>query len=310
MTACPAISTRGLSHAYGNRLALDELTLAIDPSEVFAVLGPNGGGKSTLFRILSTLMRPQRGSVTVFEHDVESDKAAVRALLGVVFQSPSVDKKLTVLENLRQQAALYGLRKPLFRERASELLAQLGLTERSNERVEKLSGGLRRRVELAKGMINRPRLLLMDEPSTGLDPGARADLWKYLQRLKTTCGLTVVLTTHLLDEAEKADRIAILNEGRLVALDRPAALRASVGGDALMIETSAPERVVQVLRERLQLTSHVVDGQVRLEEPQGHVWVPQIMEACSQLVDSIRVGRPTLEDVFIDRTGHRFWQTG
>jgi ABC-2 type transport system ATP-binding protein len=308
MTHCHAISICGLSHSYGQHLALRDLDLAIEQGEAFAVLGPNGGGKSTLFRVLSTLIRPQRGSVSIFGHDVGREQSAVRALLGIVFQSPSVDKKLTVFENLRQQAALYGLPKTLFRERATELLGQLGLTDRTRDLVERLSGGLRRRVELAKGMIHRPRLLLMDEPSTGLDPGARVDLWEYLHRLRNTFGVTVVLTTHLLEEAEKADRIAILNEGRLVALDQPAALRARVGGDALMIETRAPEQVAQILLERLQLNSQLVDGRVRLEEPRGHVWVPQIMEACGQLVDAIRVGRPTLEDVFIDLTGHQFWQ--
>jgi ABC-2 type transport system ATP-binding protein len=260
-----------------------------------------------MFRILSTLVPPQTGTAEILGRNLRSELRQIRASMGVVFQSPSLDVKLTVDENLAQQAALYGLARDVFRSRRDELLGQLGLTTRRHERVQTLSGGLRRRVELAKGMLHRPRLLLLDEPSTGLDPGARNDLWTYLQRLRDRFQVTVALTTHLLDEAQKADRIAILDEGRLVALDAPAALCQALGGDAITIETDQPADLVARLDAQFQISASIVDGFVRFERADGHTWVPRIIEAFPGSVRAIRLGRPTLEDVFIQRTGHGFW---
>ncbi|MCH5377216.1 MAG: ATP-binding cassette domain-containing protein, partial [Planctomycetes bacterium] len=230
-----AIDVAELTYRYGNRIALDGLALQVRRGEIFALLGPNGGGKTTLFRVLSTLVAVQSGRVHVLGLELPQQAASVRRRIGVVFQAPSLDRKLTVSENIRFQAALYGIRGRVLAERQQELLDQLGIADRMRERTESLSGGLRRRVELAKGMIHRPELLLLDEPSTGLDPGARSDLWEYLQRLRDQHHVTIVLTTHLLDEAERADRIAILNHGSVVALDTPEALKASVGGDSITI---------------------------------------------------------------------------
>jgi ABC-2 type transport system ATP-binding protein len=297
----------GLSHRYGERLALDSLSIEIEEGEAFVFLGPNGSGKTTLFRVLSTLVAPQSGSVEILGRRLPAEAAAVRASIGVAFQAPSLDKKLTVLENLRYQAALYGLSGKEARERSTEMLAQLGVEDRSRDLVETLSGGLRRRVELAKTLLHRPRLLLLDEPSTGLDPGARSDLWRYLRLLRENMGVTVVLTTHLLDEAERADRIAILNQGKLVALDAPEALRASVGGDSITIETDDPPGLCDAIRTRLSAAASVVDGAVRLEIPDGHQWIARLMEAFPDRIRAIRLGKPTLEDVFIEKTGHRFW---
>jgi ABC-2 type transport system ATP-binding protein len=303
-----AVRIAGLTHHYGDRRALDGLMLAVEEGEVFVFLGPNGGGKTTLFRILSTLIPPQAGQVELLGRSLPAEAARVRAEIGVAFQAPSLDKKLTVLENLRYQAALYGIQGAQARRRAKEMLDQLGVAERSGDLVETLSGGLRRRVELAKTMIHQPRLLLLDEPSTGLDPGARSDLWKYLRRLRDEMGVTVVLTTHFLEEAERADRIAILNQGRLVALDAPDVLRASVGGDSITIETDDPGRLCNAIRERFGASPTVVDGAVRLEISQGHQWIARLMEAFSEQITAIRLGKPTLEDVFIEKTGRRFWQ--
>ena len=233
---------------------------------------------------------------------------AVRQHIGVVFQAPSLDKKLTVAENLMHQGHLYGLSGRRLRERQDEMLRRLALTDRRNEMVEKLSGGLRRRVELAKGMLHRPRLLLLDEPSTGLDPGARSDLWDYLQQIRRDDGVTVVLTTHLLEEADKADRIAILNQGSLVALDTPDALRATVGGDSITIQTDDPEAMVRGIESRFGVAASVLSGAVRLEQSDGHQWIARLVEAFPGRIDAITLGKPTLEDVFIDRTGHRFWR--
>jgi ABC-2 type transport system ATP-binding protein len=304
-----AIEVESLSHWYGERQALCTLTLSIERGEIFAFLGPNGGGKTTLFRLLSTLIPLQQGTVRMFGLDIAQPPQTqeVRRRIGVVFQAPSLDKKLTVAENVRYQAALYGVRGRLLRQREEELLNQLGLADRRQERTEKLSGGLRRRVELAKGMVHRPQLLLLDEPSTGLDPGARSDLWEYLRRLRDEHAVTVVLTTHLLDEAERADRLAILNEGTLVALDTPDALRASVGGDSITITTRDPAGLAQSIRERFGVDVMVVETRVRLEQTDGHRWITRLMEAFPGRIDAITLGKPSLEDVFIDRTGHRFW---
>ncbi len=190
------------------------------------------------------------------------------------------------------------------------MLEQFGLTERANERTETLSGGLRRRVELAKGLIHQPALLLMDEPSTGLDPGARNDLWQYLSRLQREAATTIVLTTHLLEEAERADRIAILDQGALVALDTPEALRATVGGDTITIRTERSAELAQEIGQRFDLQSQLVEDQVRLEVADGHLWVPRLFDAFPGRLLAVTVARPTLDDVFMAKTGHRFWSSG
>jgi len=302
-----AVAIRGVSHRYGDRLALDDLSLSIAPQEIFGFLGPNGGGKTTLFRLLSTLVRPQTGEISVLGHDLVADQVAVREQIGVVFQAPSLDKKLTVAENLRHHGRLYGLRGRDLETRASEMLERLGLTDRRDTLAEELSGGLRRRVELAKGLLHRPRLLLLDEPSTGLDPAARSDLWQYLELVRGRDGVTVVLTTHLLEEAERADRLAILDRGKLVALDTPANLRASVGGDSILIEADNPAAIVEELQGSFGLTARVVGHTVRMEIPEGRRRVSELAEAFGTRIRSIACGQPTLEDVFIARTGHRFW---
>lgn len=302
-----AIRVAGLSHFYGSRQALRELTLEICQGETFVFLGPNGGGKTTLFRILSTLIPPRHGHVSILGFDLALQVHAVRQRIGVVFQSPSLDKKLTVAENIQQQAALYGIRGALLRERQRELLEQLGLTDRANERTETLSGGLRRRVELAKGMIHQPSLLLLDEPSTGLDPGARSDLWRYLHRLREEQGVTVVLTTHLLEEAERATRIAILDQGALVALDAPEVLRASIGGDTITIEADEPAILASEIKQRWGADATVVDGRVRLELADAALWVARLMDTFPDRIRAVTLAKPTLEDVFIHTTGHRFW---
>lgn len=302
-----AIEIAHLSHRYREHEAIRDLSLSIGQREIFALLGPNGSGKTTLFRTLSTLIPVQHGEVRVFGLDLARQAAAIRSNLGVVFQAPSLDKKLTVLENMVHSGRLYGLNGRLLRTRADEMLARLGLSDRKRDLVEKLSGGLRRRVELAQSMMHRPRLLLLDEPSTGLDPGARSDLWQYFAQIRAEDGVTVVLTTHLLEEAERADRLAIMHRGQLAAVDTPAALRAVVGGDAITIRTSQPDVLAQEIQERFQLTAMTVDGSVRLELPDGHQWVTRLVEAFSDRLQSITLGKPTLEDVFIHFTGHRFW---
>jgi len=304
----PAIDVAHVGHRYGQRQALDDLSLAIQSAEIFAFLGPNGGGKTTLFRLLSTLIPVQQGEIEVLGYDLRRRPQAVRGSIGVVFQAPSLDKKLTVAENLRYQGQLYGMQGRGLNDRMHLMLDRLGLADRAHQRVESLSGGLRRRVELAKGMLHQPSLLLLDEPSTGLDPAARSDLWRYLRAVREEQGVTVVLTTHLLEEAERADRIAILHAGRLVALGTPDALRSTVGGDSITIRSADPAGLASAIGQRFGCNALVLEGSVRLEQPEGHRWVPQLMEAFGGQIESLTLGKPSLEDVFIARTGHRFWQ--
>jgi ABC-2 type transport system ATP-binding protein len=310
MSAPCAIDIAHLAHRYGQHVAVNNLSLSVAEGEIFALLGPNGSGKTTLFRVLSTLVPLQQGEVTMLGHDLAREASAIRGLLGVVFQAPSVDRKLTVGENILHCGRLYGLGGRELRARADEMLSRLGLADRKRKLVETLSGGLRRRLELAQGMLHRPRLLLLDEPSTGLDPGARSDLWLYVSQVREADGVTVVLTTHLLDEAGRADRIAIMHRGELAALDTPAALQASVGGDSITIRADDPHGLAAEIGQRFDCTPMVIDGSVRLEQPDGHQWVPRLMEAFPDRIESITLGKPTLEDVFIHTTGHQFWTDG
>lgn len=308
MTSSPTIRIADLVHRYGERVAVDGLSFDVASGEIFALLGPNGSGKTTLFRVLSTLIPLQSGTVEICGRNIVRETQAVRGVLGVVFQAASLDRKLTVAENLRHQGRLYGLRGQPLRTRIGQMLERLGLADRAADLVETLSGGLRRRVELAKGMLHRPQVLLLDEPSTGLDPGARADMWRYLETIRRDDGVTILLTTHLLEEADRADRLGIVDAGKLAALDTPAALRAMIGGDSITIRTADPESLARAIRERFDCQADVLEGIVRLEQPDGHQWVARLAEAFGESIETITLGRPTLEDVFIDTTGHQFWE--
>ena len=239
-------------------------------------------------------------------YDLASDTIAVRRKLGVVFQHPSLDGKLTVAENLAHHGHLYGMRGRELRDRAAASLDTLGLTARSSDLVETLSGGLQRRVELAKALLHKPELLLLDEPSTGLDPAARREFSNYLAHLREHDGVTVVLTTHYLEEAERCDRIAILDGGRIVAMAPPGELKAQVGGDVLVLHSSDAEPLQQKLLQRLKLKSQIVDGTLRIERPRAHELVREIIDGFGGEIESLSFGKPTLEDVFVHLTGHRF----
>lgn len=297
---------RGKSEA--PRRALTDVSFSVRRGEVFGLLGPNGGGKTTLFRIFSTLLAPTSGSARIFGLEVATQPNEVRQRIGVVFQAPSLDKKLTALENLRHQGHLYGLHGAPLRERSGAMLARVGLSDRAHERVERLSGGMQRRIEVAKGLLHSPALLLLDEPSTGLDPGARRDLWTHLRQLRDRDGVTILVTTHLMEEAERCDRLAILNHGELVALDSPESLKSKIGGDVIVIATRQPDRLREGLRDRFGVEPMVVDGKLHIERARGHEFVAQIAEAFPEAIESVTYGKPTLEDVFIHLTGHRFWE--
>src|SRR5437868_10132533 len=232
------ISVQDLVHRYGDRSALNGVSFDVRPAELFGLLGPNGSGKTTLFRILSTLMIPTSGHALVMGCDAAQDPSTLRRQIGVVFQAQSVDPKLTAFENLWHQGHLYGLRGTALKRRVEEILTRVGLADRAKERVETFSGGMQRRIELAKGLLHHPGVLLLDEPTTGLDPGARRDLWQYLQILRDEEQVSVLVTTHLMEEAENCDRLAIINEGNLLALGTPAELKSEIGGDVIMLDAA------------------------------------------------------------------------
>ncbi|MGH7915022.1 MAG: ATP-binding cassette domain-containing protein [Candidatus Binataceae bacterium] len=306
MPAEPAIEVEGLGYSYGDRQALCAVEFTIARGEIFSLLGPNGGGKSTLFRLLSTLVPIQSGSARILGYDLRGATQALRRKIGVVFQSPSLDGKLTVAENLAIHGNLYGIHGARLKERTQAMLARLDVGDRANDLAETLSGGLRRRVELAKALLHEPELLLLDEPSTGLDPAARREFFNLLTRLRGSDGVTIVLTTHYMEEAERCDRIGILDEGRLVAIAPPGELKQRVGGDVMVISTPAPEALSQKIAQRLQVRVALVDGTLRIERPRGHELVARLVDEFGGEIESVTFGRPTLEDVFVHLTGHRF----
>ncbi len=301
-----AIAVAGLRHCYGSRIALDGIDLRIEKGEIYGLLGPNGGGKTTLFRILSTLLEPSEGTVRILDRDILRDSAEIRARIGVVFQNASLDLKLTVLENLRHQGHLYGLRGRALKERIESILRSVGLTDRENDRTEELSGGLRRRVDLARGLLHRPELLLFDEPSSGLDPLARRTLWDDLRKLREEQGVTALLTTHFIEEAERCDRVGILDRGRLVAQGAPDELKRSMNKDVLVIEAEQTEVLRAEIEAQVSVTTTLVDGTVRIECDDGQAMMASLYAGFRERISAIRLGRPTLEDVFIRETGRPF----
>jgi len=304
-----AINVDQVSRRFEDRLALDRISFSVARGEVFGLLGPNGGGKTTLFRILSTLIAPSDGDARIAGASVVRTPQEARRHLGVVFQRPSLDGKLSVVENLLTHGALYRLVGKELRVRAADALERVGLGDRSNDRVEILSGGLQRRVELAKALLHRPPILLLDEPSTGLDPGARRDFLTYLRDLRDSTGVTVLLTTHFMEEAERCDRIAILHEGKIVRLGRPVELKDEVGGDVVVLYSSQLKELQAGIRARFGVEPQIIDGSLRLEKPQGHEFVRDVVDAFPSEITSITYGKPTLEDVFVHATGAKFWES-
>ena len=297
------IEVDNVTHRYGDRIALSKVSFEVKKGEIFGLLGPNGGGKSTLFRILSTMMVPMEGKATLAGFDVARDPAHVRRQVGVVFQTQSLDKALTVEENLRAQGHLHGLSGAGLRERMDAAMERLGLLDRRRDLVETLSGGLRRRVEIAKALLHRPQVLLMDEASTGLDPAARRDVTRHVENLRETEGVTILLTTHILEEADRCDRLILLHKGNIVAQGSPQELRARIGGDVVVLETDDTQALAAGIAKRFQVTPTVVDGQLRVEIANGHRFITEVVEAFPGAIDSVGLHKPTLEDVFVRETG-------
>jgi ABC-2 type transport system ATP-binding protein len=297
------IQVENLTHRYGERMALRNVNFEVAKGEIFGLLGPNGGGKSTLFRILSTMMAPSEGRAVIGGSDVVRDRAAVRRQIGVVFQTQSLDKALTVEENLRAQGHLHGLSGAVLRERMQYALSQLGLEDRRKEVVETLSGGLRRRLEIAKALLHKPPVLLMDEASTGLDPAARRDLTRHIERLRDQEGVTILLTTHVLEEADRCNRLVLLHKGQVVTEGTPQALRARIGGDVVVLDSEDAKALAGAIESHFGLHPSQVDGQVRVEIENGHRFIAEVVEAFPGAIQSVGLHKPTLEDVFVRETG-------
>ena len=300
------LEVANLSHAYPERRALDNVSFNVSCGEIFGILGPNGSGKTTLFRILSTLMPLTSGTVRIFGHNLATEVKAIRSLLGVVFQHPGLDGKLTVVENLRHHGHLYGIAGRILHHRITELLECFGVSDRAKERVEILSGGLQRRVEIAKALLHSPRVLLLDEPTSGLDITARQQLNDYLGMLAQTENILVLMTTHLLDDAETCNRVGILDAGRLVALGNPDELKAEVGGDVILIESTNSETLGTAITERFGVSTVLTDNWLRVECKRGHVFARNLVAAFPDEIQSVRFGKPTLADVFVKLTGNPF----
>ena len=297
------IAVQNVTHRYGDRIALANVSFDVNPGEVFGLLGPTGGGKSTLFRILSTMMAPTEGRATLAGFDVVRDAAQVRRQVGVVFQTQSLDKALTVEENLRAQGHLHGLSGATLRGRMDAAMERLGIADRRRDLVETLSGGLKRRVEIAKALLHEPKILLMDEASTGLDPAARRDVSRHVENLREKDGVTILLTTHILEEADRCDRLILLHKGSIVAQGSPGELRSRIGGDVVVLETADSEALAKSIAQRFPVTPSARDGQVRIEIANGHRFITEVVEAFPGAVESVGLHKPTLEDVFVRETG-------
>jgi ABC-2 type transport system ATP-binding protein len=308
-SASAIITIEGLTKRFGEVVALRDIHLQIERGELFGLLGPNGAGKTTLISILSTIVPPTRGSALVCERDVQREQDAVRRCIGIVFQDPSLDDELTGEENLDFHGRLYGLDAAARRARSEEVLDLVDLQNRRQDLVKTYSGGMRRRLEIARGLMHRPRVLFLDEPTLGLDPQTRRKIWNYVQNLKETYGMTIILTTHYMDEADQlCSRIAIMDRGEIVALDTPAALKASLGGDLLELETDGVPDEFIVALEGLDEVLHVAVGEgfVALTVPSGESFIPRCFEVAQGFgigISSVSLRKPNLEDVFIKLTG-------
>lgn len=300
------VSVENIRHSYGDHKALDGVSFEVQRGSCFGLLGPNGSGKSTLFKILTTLLPPSSGRAVVAGHDASTARSQVRQSIGVVFQSPSLDIYLTVRENLLHAGHLYGLTGTALASRIDEVMGALKLSDRANSRVKTLSGGLKRRVEIAKCLLHHPALLILDEPSTGLDPLARKELWQHLKSLQKDRGMSILVTTHFMDEAERCDRLAIFDRGRLVALGTPDELKHRIGGECVTIEADDPATLAVEIESLLNRKTTQFDGSLRLETPDGVGVMSRLMSTFGPRIRSITLGKPTLEDVFVHETGRRF----
>jgi ABC-2 type transport system ATP-binding protein len=300
----PVIQAAGLVKKYGELVAVKGIDLEVKAGEIFGFLGPNGAGKSSTISMLCTLLMPTAGSARVAGIDVVREPARVRQRIGLVFQDPSLDDQLTGRENLEFHAYIYGVPAEIRRGRIDQMLELLQLTDRASSQVRTYSGGMKRRLEIARGMLHQPQVLFLDEPTLGLDPQTRRNIWTHLNELRSRTGITIFMTTHYMDEAEYCDRIAIIDRGQIVALGTPDQLKAKVGGDVVTMTSTQPEAAADEIQKLLRVTPVRDDGSLRMEVPDGRKFVPRLVRELTVPVDTISMRRPSLDDVFLKLTGH------
>jgi ABC-2 type transport system ATP-binding protein len=298
-----AIAVTDLTKSFGDVQAVRGVNFSVAPGEVFGFLGPNGAGKSTTINMLCTLVKPTTGHARVAGHDVVTERDDVRRHIGLVFQDPTLDGYLTAEQNLRLHAELYGIESAVIPARMRQMLEMVDLWERRGAAVMTFSGGMRRRLEIARGLMHSPRVLFLDEPTIGLDPQTRSSIWRYIRALQESEGTTIFMTTHYMDEAEFCDRIAIMDQGEIVVLDTPEALKASVGADRVVLGTADDDATIAALRERFDIEATVAEGAVTFHVDSGEAFVPRLFAELGVPITSVSVSRPTLDDVFMRYTG-------
>ncbi len=302
----PAIVTENLVKRFGELTAVDGLNVEVRPGELFAFLGPNGAGKTTTIHMLCTLLRPSAGSARVAGHDCVKEAWAVRRAIGLVFQESTLDKDLTVYENLWFACSLQNMSSRLARERIDEMLRLFELSDRRDQMTRQLSGGLRRRLDIARGVLHRPRILFLDEPTIGLDPQARRQIWQFLDTLRQREETTLFVTTHYLEEAETCDRVGIIDHGRLIALGTPEELKQAFKGDVVQVRSNQLSELAQAIREEFQISPQLTERGLLLEVMDGEAFLPQLIRSCGDKIAGINIQRPSLNEVFLHLTGREF----
>jgi ABC-2 type transport system ATP-binding protein len=298
-----AIEVDDLRKSFDEVEAVRGVSFEVAAGEVFGFLGPNGAGKTTTINMLCTLAKPTGGSARVAGHDVVRERDDVRRHIGLVFQDPTLDGYLTAEQNLRLHAELYGVDSALVPGRMRQVLEMVGLWERRDATVMTFSGGMRRRLEIARGFLHSPRVLFLDEPTIGLDPQTRSSIWRYIAQLQEREEITIFMTTHYMDEAEFCDRIAIMDQGEIVVLDTPEALKAQVGADRVRIQTEDDDAAIAALADRFGVEATISEGAVTFFVPSGEEFVPRLFAELGVAIRSVSVSRPTLDDVFMSHTG-------
>jgi ABC-2 type transport system ATP-binding protein len=302
-TAAPAVAVEGLAKRYGDVEAVRGIDFEVRRGEVFGFLGPNGAGKSTTIGMLCTLVSPTGGRAAVAGFDVVARRDDVRRNIGLVFQDPTLDGYLSAEQNLRLHAELYGVPRAIVKPRMQQVLEMVGLWERRKSRANTFSGGMKRRLEIARGLLHSPRVLFLDEPTVGLDPQTRASIWGYIRELREREDITIFLTTHYMDEAEYCDRIAIMDHGRIIVIDTPEALKASVGQDRVQLQTDDAAATIAALREAFGLEAKVAEGEVTFHVERGEAFLPELFARLDVPIRGVRLARPSLDDVFMSYTG-------
>ncbi len=297
------VQVNELAKRFGDIEAVRGVSFDVEHGEVFGFLGPNGAGKTTTINMLCTLMKPTSGSATLNGHNVSTESGAVRSSIGLVFQDPSLDERLSCMDNMMFHAMMYNVPRAERLPRINEMLKMVELSDRKDDDVKTFSGGMKRRLEIARGLVHHPTILFLDEPTIGLDPQTRNHIWNYINKLRKEKAITIFLTTHYMDEAENCDRIAIIDHGKIIAIDTPSNLKSQVGGDVMQISTADNLAAAKQLKEALDIEAIPDDGGLRFEVREGDRFIPKMIATLDVAVDSVQMRRPTLDDVFLNLTG-------